>query len=40
MGTHHRFINSKPDVDENLLKELFRNEGQVDSVEVFWCIFF
>ena len=26
-GTRHRYISGKPNIDEDLLKELFRNEG-------------
>ena len=36
-GTRHRYIRGKPNVDEDLLKELLTNEGQVnDNVKVIW----
>ncbi|GBB97822.1 hypothetical protein RclHR1_03080011 [Rhizophagus clarus] len=33
-GTQHRYIRGKPNVDENLLTELFKNEGQISTIEV------
>lgn len=33
-GTRHRYISGKPNVNEDLLKELFRNEGKVNDIEV------
>ncbi|CAB5382245.1 unnamed protein product [Rhizophagus irregularis] len=31
-GTRHRYISGKPNVDENLLKELLGNEGRISNV--------
>jgi len=33
-GTRHRYISGKPNVDENLLKELFGNKGRISNLEV------
>lgn len=33
-GTCHRYISGKPNVDENLLKELFGNKGRISNLEV------
>jgi hypothetical protein len=33
-GTRHRYIIGKPNIDENLLQELFRNEGRISTIEV------
>jgi hypothetical protein len=33
-GTRHRYISGKPNVDEDLLKELFKNGGRVNMLEV------
>jgi len=33
-GTRHRYISGKPNVDENLLRELLKNKGQISNVEV------
>jgi hypothetical protein len=33
-GTRHRYIRGKPNIDENLLKELFQNNGQLSNYEV------
>ncbi|RGB23407.1 hypothetical protein C1646_806591 [Rhizophagus diaphanus] len=35
VGTRHRFISGKPNVDENMLKELFENGGKISGVEDF-----
>ncbi|EXX69589.1 hypothetical protein RirG_094700 [Rhizophagus irregularis DAOM 197198w] len=32
-GTRHRYISGKPNIDEDLLKELFRNEGRISTIE-------
>ena len=34
-GTRHRFISGKPNIDENILNELFKNNGQINNFEVF-----
>lgn len=33
-GTRHRYIRGNPNVDENLLIELFKNEGQISTIGV------
>lgn len=40
VGTRHRFISGKPNIDKNMLKELFENGGKIRGVEVFWYIYF
>ncbi|CAB5359646.1 unnamed protein product [Rhizophagus irregularis] len=32
-STRHRYISGKPNIDEDLLKELFRNEGRISTIE-------
>ena len=35
VGTRHQFISGKPNIDENILNELFKNNGQINNFEVF-----
>jgi hypothetical protein len=39
-STRHRYISGKPNIDEDLLKELFRNKGRISTIEVINLIFF
>ena len=33
-GMRHRYISGKPNIDEDLLKELFKNEGRISTLKV------